>query len=89
MSVSQQNHTYLELFDISKKQSVGRAPLAVIPHLPRTGERIFLPLHKPGDWVSYTVVAVEYFLAGEQPAAEGQHEASGMDRVTLYVERSN
>ena len=89
MSESQQNPSYVELFDISKKQSVAKAPLAGIPHLPRKGERIFLPLHQPGDWEAYTVVAIEYFLGGKQPAGAGPHEASGTDRVTLYVERSN
>jgi hypothetical protein len=89
MSEPQQNQSYLELFDISKKQSVAKAPLAAIHHLPRTGERIFIPLHQPGDWEAYTVVAVEYFLGGTQPASPRPHEASGMDRVTLYVERSN
>ena len=89
MSESLQKQSYVELFDISKKASVARAPLAGIPHLPRTGARIFLPLHQPGDWEAYTIVAVEYFLGGTQPASEGPREASGMDRITLYVERSN
>jgi hypothetical protein len=89
MSESQQNRSYVELFDVSKKETVAKAPLAGIPHLPRKGERIFLPLHQPGDWEAFTVVAVEYFLGGTQPAGARPHEASGMDRVTLYVERSN
>ena len=89
MSEAQQNQSYVELFDISKKASVAKAPLAAIPHLPRKGERIFLPLHQPGDWEAYTVVAVEYFLGGKRSASEGPHESSGTDRVTLYVERSN
>ena len=89
MSEAQQNQSYVELFDISKKECVAKASLARIPHLPRTGERIFLPLQLPGDWEAYTVVAVEYFLGGTQPAGVRPHEASGMDRVTLYVERSN
>ena len=89
MSESQQNPSYVELFDISKKQSVAKAPLAGIPHLPRTGERIFLPLRQPGDWEAYTVVAIEYFLGGTQPAGAGSFEGSGTDRVTLYVERSS
>jgi hypothetical protein len=89
MSESQQNPSYVELFDISKKQSVAKAPLAGIPHLPRKGERIFLPLHQPGDWEAYTVLAIEYFLGGKQPAGQGSFEGSGTDRVTLYVERSS
>ena len=89
MSESQQNPSYVELFDISKKQSVAKAPLAGIPHLPRKGERIFLPLRQPGDWEAYTVLAIEYFLGGKQPAGQGSFEGSGTDRVTLYVERSS
>jgi hypothetical protein len=89
MSESQQNQSYVELFDVSKKVSVATAPLTAIYHLPRQGERIFLPLHQPADWEAYTVVAVEYFLGGKEPASAGPHKASGMDRITLYVERSN
>lgn len=89
MPESYQDQRYVELFDISKKASVAKAPLAAIPHLPRTGERIFLPLHQPGDWEPYTVVAVEYFIGGKASASEGPLQASGTDRVTLYVERSS
>jgi hypothetical protein len=88
MSELQEEQSYLELFDISKKTAVAKAPLAAISHLPRTGERIFLPLHRPGDWEAYTVVAVEYFVGGEPSASEGPIESPGMVRVTLYVERA-
>ena len=71
--------TYLELLDVSKKTQVGKAPLSSIRFMPRIGERIFLPLDGPEHWDSYTVVAVEYFLAGRSPS-------QSMDRVTLYVE---
>jgi hypothetical protein len=80
---------YVELFDISKKTAVAKAPLAAISHLPRTGERIFLPLHRPGDWEAYTVVAVEYFVGGEPMANEGPLESPGLVRVTLYVQPSD
>jgi hypothetical protein len=83
----QQEQSYLELFDVSKKRPVAKAPLTAISHLPRTGERIFLPLHRPGEWEAYTVAAVEYFVGGE-PASEGPLESPGMVRVTLYVEPS-
>ncbi len=75
------NESYLELFDVSKKTQVGKAPLASIRFMPRVGERIFLPLDEPGHWNSYTVVSVEYFLGARSPS-------EGIDRVTLYVERS-
>ena len=88
MSELQQEQNYLELFDISKKTAVAKAPLATISHLPRTGERIFLPLHRPGDWEAYTVVAVEYFVGGEPLGSEKPLESPGLVRVTLYVEPS-
>jgi hypothetical protein len=75
------NETYLELFDVSKKTQVGKAPLASIRFIPRIGERIFIALDEPGHWNSYRVVSVEYFLGGQSPS-------ESMDRVTLYVEES-
>ncbi len=75
------NETYLELFDVSTKTQVGKAPLASIRFMPRIGERICLPLDKPGHWDSYTVVSVEYFLGSLSPS-------ESLDRVTLYVEES-
>ena len=87
MSEFQQEQSYLELFDVSKKRPVAKAPLTAINHLPCTGERIFLPLHRPGEWEAYTVAAVEYFVGGE-PASDGPLESPGMVRVTLYVEPS-
>jgi len=90
----QQEQNYLELFDISKKTAIAKASLASITHLPRTGERIFLPLrrtgapHQPGEWEAYTVVRVEYFVGGEPAGSEGPLESPGLVRVTLYVEPS-
>jgi hypothetical protein len=84
----QQEQNYVELFDVSKKTAIAKAPLAAISHLPRTGERIFLPLHQPGDWQAYTVMAVEYFVGGEPSTSEGPLESPGLVRVTLYVERA-
>ena len=75
------NEICLELFDVSKKTQVGKAPLASIRFMPRIGERIFLPLDEPGRWHSYTVVSVEYFLGSRSPS-------ESLDRVTLYVEKS-
>ena len=49
MPEAQQEQNYLELFDISKKTAIAKAPLAAISHMPRMGERIFLPLHRPGE----------------------------------------
>jgi hypothetical protein len=52
--------------------------------MPRTGERIFLPLHQDRNWTAYKVVAVEYFLATSQAPGD----APGLVRVTLYAEPS-
>lgn len=88
MPEPQQEQNYVELFDVSKKTAVAKAPLAAISHLPRTGERIFLPLHRAGDWEAYTVVAVEYFVGGQPSTSDGPLESPGLVRVTLYVERA-
>jgi hypothetical protein len=78
------NQSYLELYDVGKKEKVAEAPLAGIRFIPRTGERIFIPRKGPEHWDSYTVVAVEYFL-GE--TSEGQPALSS-GKITLYVEES-
>jgi hypothetical protein len=88
MAEAVQKESYLELFDVSKKAQVAKAPLASITHMPRAGERIFLPHHQPGEWNAYTVVAVEYFIAAQPSAGQESLEAAGMVRVTLYVEQS-
>jgi hypothetical protein len=69
-----------ELVDISTNSPLGKAPLAKIIHLPRMGQSILLPLHRPGDWGAYTVVDVE---------CDRLLEPSGMLKVTLYVQRSS
>jgi len=89
MATENDNEGFLELYDLTKKQVVARAPLAEIRFMPRAGERIFTSIRGPGDWDSYTVVTVEYFLGYEessnQPARSLSH---GMGRITLYVEPS-
>lgn len=84
MPDANQDQSYLELFDVSKNTAVDRIPLAKISHMPRSGERIFLPLDQPGNWTAYTVVAVEYFLATDKVSPN----APGLVRVTLYAEPS-
>jgi hypothetical protein len=80
------NENYIELFDVTKKQSVTKAPLAEIRFIPRKGERIFISLKGPGDWSSYTVVDVEYFLSHDPSG--GHTFTSTVGKVTLYVEES-
>jgi len=90
MAAETQTENYLELFDVAKKEQVGKVPLSLIRFIPRTGERLFLPSSAPGKWAAYTVVAVEYFLshgaAGSQPSVPVGDGAHG--RITLFVEES-
>jgi hypothetical protein len=87
MATEKEDEAYLELYDVSKKETVAKTPLAKVRFIPRSGERIFLALQGPGDWTSYTVVDVVYFLAYDtstgKPSRSGKE---GAGRVTLYVE---
>ena len=80
----EQKKNYLELFDVSSKSVVGTAPLDQIKHMPRAGERIFLPVDRPDGWTAYKIVDIEYFLSTN----EGPIDEPGTLRVTVYVERS-
>jgi len=79
-----QKKNYLELFDVSKKSVIGTVPLDEVKHMPRIGERIFLPADPTGGWTAYKIVDIEYFLATN----EGALDEPGMLRVTVYVEGS-
>ena len=82
MPEPQQKKNYLELFDVSKKSVTATVPLDQVKHMPRVGERIFLPVDRQGGWTAYKIVDIEYFLAtNEAPIDE-----PGMLRVTLYAE---
>ena len=89
MASKKEGESYIELYDVARKEKVAKATLAEIKFVPRTGERIFIPLHGAGDWDSYTVVAVEYFL-GYDPSTGGASRSvsKGIGRITLYVEAS-
>jgi hypothetical protein len=80
----EQKKNYLELLDVSSQSVVGTAPLDQIKHMPRAGERIFLPVDQPDGWTAYKIVDIEYFLATN----EGPLDEPGMLRVTVYVERA-
>ena len=84
MPEKEQKKNYFELFDVSKNSVIATLPLEEIKHMPRTGERIFLPLREPEDWVAFKIVDIEYFLRTK----EGPLEVPGMLRVTVYVEES-
>jgi hypothetical protein len=74
----------LELFDIPNNASIGTVPLANVTHMPRKGERIFLRNQQAGDWTSYAVVEVEYFMG----TTEDSQVDPGTVRVVLYAEPS-
>ena len=83
------NQSYLELYDVAKKVEVARTPLAEIRFVPRVGERIFISVKGSEDWVSYTVVSVEYFLGYKASTGEpARNMSSGIGKLTLYVEES-
>jgi hypothetical protein len=75
---------YLELVDVSEKSVVGSVSLDQIKHMPRAGERIFLPVNRPDRWTAYKIVDIEYFVSTN----EGPIDEPGTLRVTLYVERA-
>ena len=87
MSSSRQKQSYVELFDISKKAPVAKAPSPESLTC-RSGERIsFRSINRAIGTLTQSWLS-NISLVAKQPASGGPHEASGMDRVTLYVERS-
>ena len=89
MATEMENESCLEVYDIDKKESVARTPLAKVRFIPRSGERIFIALQGPGNWVSYTVLDVHYFLGYDSSTGKPARSGSeGVGRVTLYVEPS-
>jgi len=89
MATNMKDGSYLELYDVAKKEKVAKAPLAEIRFIPRTGARIFISPRGSGDWDSYTVVAVEYFLGYDPFTNEPSRSVSGgFGKVSLYVEES-
>lgn len=83
MPEQEQKRDYLELFDVSENSSIGTVPIDKVKHLPRIGERIFLPLHHPRDWDEFKSVDIQYFLS----TSESQVGEPGTVRVTLYAEK--
>jgi len=84
MPQPEQKKNYLELFDVSEKSVVGTVPLDQVKHMPRAGERVFLPVDRPDNWTAYRIVEIEYFLSTN----EGPIDEPGTLRVAVYVERS-
>ena len=89
MPAEMENESYLELYDIAKKETVAKTPLAKVRFIPRTGERIFFAHQGSGDWISYTVLDVHYFLGFDSFTGKPARSSSeGHARITLYVEAS-
>ena len=89
MATEKENESYLELYDIDKKETVAKTPLAKARFIPRSGERIFIALQGPGNWTSYTVLDVHYFLGlDSQTGKPARSGSEGIGRITLYVEPS-
>jgi hypothetical protein len=84
MPEPEQKKNCLELFDVSQHKAIGTVSLDQVKHMPRIGERIFLPVDRPDGWTAYKIVDLEYFLRTN----EGPLDQPGMIRVTVYVERA-
>jgi hypothetical protein len=89
MATKMEHESYLELYDVAKEESVAKTPFAKVRFIPRSGERIFIALQGPGNWMSYTVLNVQYFLGYDSSTGKPSRSGSdGFGRVTLYVEPS-
>ena len=78
-----ENEGFIELFDVTTKTLVSKAPLSHLKFVPRAGERVLITPTGPGDWRSYKVLDVEYFL-NYDPAKKTPQTEGG--KITLYVE---
>ena len=89
MTTEKETESYLELYDVSKEEIVAKTSLAKVRFIPRSGERIFIAVQGPGDWMSYTVLDVHYFLGLDSHTGKPSRSGSeGIGRITLYVEAS-
>ena len=87
MASKKDDESFIELYDVVTKEKVAEAPLAQIQFLPRAGERIFIALQGAGDWKSFDVINVEYFLGYDRSTGKPSRSMSaGFGRITLYVE---
>ena len=78
---------FLELYNLTNKTAVSKLPLSHVKFLPRVGERVLISPSGPGDWESYKVVDIEYFL--NYDPTEGVETSSEAGKITLYVEPAN
>ena len=80
---------FLELYNLTNKTAVSKLPLSHLKFLPRVGERVLISPTGPGDWESYKVVDIEYFLNYDflnYDPTEGVDTPSEAWKISLYVE---
>ena len=80
-----ENEGFIELYDLTTKAVISQAPLTRVKFVPRAGERILISPTGPGDWRSYKVLDVEYFL-NYDPEKDAPQTPSEAGKITLYVE---
>jgi hypothetical protein len=83
--MAMEHEGFIELYDLTKKTVVSKLPLAHVKFIPRVGERVLISPTGPGDWESYKVVDVEYFL-NYDPIKGVPETPSEAGKITLYVE---
>ena len=80
-----ENEGFIELYDLTAKTVISKVPLTHLKFIPRAGERILISPSGAGDWRSYKVLDVEYFL-NYDPLRNVPQTPSEAGKITLYVE---
>jgi hypothetical protein len=80
-----ENEGFIELYDLATKTIISKLPLTDLKFIPRVGERILISTTGAGDWRSYKVLDVEYFL-NYDPLRNVPETPSEAGKITLYVE---
>jgi hypothetical protein len=87
MPTDHDSRGFIEIYDLTKNKVASTFPLAHLKFLPRKGERVLVSPSGLGDWESYSIVNVAYFL-GYDPATKTPETPSQAGKITLYVEPS-
>ena len=80
-----ENEGFIELYDLTAKAVVSKVPLTHLKFIPRAGERVVLTPTGVGDWRSYKILEVEYFLNYDALKNVPELPSEG-GKITLYVE---
>jgi hypothetical protein len=80
-----ENEGFIELYELATKTIISKLPLTHLKFIPRARERILISATGAGDWRSYKVLDVEYFL-NYDPLRNVPETASQAGKITLYVE---